>query len=323
MSAVALPVTEQIQLHGPAYEWPLWASTIRVVTADSHALPSARRLIEAELAHIELVASPFYGDSEASSLPSGRRTRISKALTALLGAALDFARETDGGFDPTLGHPIQAVHEGAPADDRAWLAPGGSGGVELDEAAQTVLVPRGVQLDLERMTSAWAVDRCAATVAEVLDVAVLVSLGGHIATAGPPASGAWEILVGGAGDHRADSAALVAVPTGLAVATAIRQSGEPFDGAFPPSARPVWRRQNQGNGHASSPGIPDPSPWRSATVVAADCVTAMAWSTAALAQEARAVEALEQRGLPARLVALDGKVRHVAGWPEDAEMTAT
>ena len=64
-------------LRGPAYEWPLWSTTMRVVTADPHALPSARRLVETELAHVELAASRGRRDAEVSTLAAGRRTRIS------------------------------------------------------------------------------------------------------------------------------------------------------------------------------------------------------------------------------------------------------
>jgi thiamine biosynthesis lipoprotein len=257
------------QLHGPAYEWALWSTTVRVVTADPHALPSARRLVDAELAHVELAAGPRRSDSELARLPSGRRTRVSTTLAAILGAALRAADETDGALDPTTGRALRPVGGDAP-----WR------GIELDEAAQTLLVPRGVELDVDTIARAWAADRCAAVVAEVVEVGVLVSLGGDIATAGPAGGGAWEVVVTGPDD---DGAAIVAVPTGLAVATATAPFGMPV---------------------------------RTATVVAADCVTAATWSSAALVDRDR----LTARGLPARLVAADGSLRHLGGWPEDAEV---
>src|SRR6476469_4222538 len=120
-------------LRGPAYEWPLWSTTMRVVTADSHALPSARRLVETELAHVELAASRGRRDAEVSTLPTGRRTRISGTLAAILGAALRAAEATEGIVDPTTGRSLRPVGDGDP-----WR------GIELDEAHQTVLLPRGV-----------------------------------------------------------------------------------------------------------------------------------------------------------------------------------
>ena len=270
-------------LHGPAYEWPLWSTTMRVVTADPHALPSARRLVEAELAHVELAVSRGRRDAEVSTLPHGRRTRISGTLTAILAAALRAADVTDGALDPTLSRALRPVGDAEP-----WR------GIELDETHQTVLVPRGVELDLDTVARAWAADRCAAVLADVLDVGVLVSLGGDIATAGPAGGGAWEILVGNGrngrngydGQDRYASAALVAVPTGLAVVTA-----------------------------ESAAGV------RTATVVAQDCVTAATWSAVALVEGG--LTRLTELGLPARLVGVDGALSYLGGWPEDGEMLAT
>lgn len=261
-------MSAQQQLHGPAYEWALWSTTVRVVTADPHALPSARRLVDAELAHVELAAGPQRLDSELARLRSGRRVRVSATLAAILGAALRAAEETDGLLDPTTGRTLRTV-----GSDEPWRS------IELDEAAQTVLVPPGVLLDVDPIARAWAADRCAAVVADVVDVGVLVSLGGDIATAGPAGSGAWEVVVTDPGDDRA---AIVAVPIGLAVATATAPAGMPV---------------------------------RTATVVAADCVTAATWSSVALADGNR----LTARGLPARLVAADGSLSYLHGWPEDAE----
>jgi thiamine biosynthesis lipoprotein len=271
-------------LSGPAYEWPLWSTTMRVVTADPHALPSARRLVETELAHVELAASGGRRDAEVSTLPTGRRTRISGTLAAILAAALRAAEATHGALDPTTGRALRPV-----GDTDPWR------GIELDEAHQTVLVPRGVELDLDRIARAWAADRCAAVVADVLDVGVLVSLGGDIATAGPAGGGAWEVLVADPDGRPSGPAALVAIPTGLAVVTST-----PSSTSTPPSATTRT------------------SPLRTATVVAQDCVTATTWSAAALADDGPA--RLTERGLPARLVDVFGSLTYLGGWPEDGEL---
>jgi len=266
-------------LRGPAYEWPLWSTTMRVVTADPHALPSARRLVETELVHVELAASRGRRDAEVSTLPTGRRTRISGTLAAILGAALRAAEATDGAVDPTTGRSLRPVGDADP-----WR------GIELDETHQTVLLPRGVELDLDAIARAWAADRCAAVVADLLDVGVLVSLGGDIATAGPAGGGAWEVLVADPDDQPSARAALVAIPTGLAVVTSTSTTTET-------------------------------TPFRTATVVAPDCVTATTWSAAALADHGLAH--LTERGLPARLVGVDGSLTYLAGWPEDGELAPT
>ncbi len=310
----------RIQLHGPAYEWALWSTTMRVVTDDPHALPSARRLIDGELAHVELAASRFRRDSEICTLPAGRRTHISATLTAILAAALKAARETRGAVDPTLGHAIEAIGYDRDLDhlqevrtrEGITISTSTAGrwrGIELDQDAQTVLLPRGVRLDLGSIAKAWAADRCAEVVADVLGVGVLVSLGGDIATAGPEGSagsGAWEILVQ---DQPTDPAALIAVPTGMAVATSSTVSRE-------------WMAEGREMHRILGPqtGMPVSRDWRSATVVAPDCVTANTWSTAALVEGTGAPEVLAERGYPVRLVAADRSVRLLGGWPDDAEI---
>jgi thiamine biosynthesis lipoprotein len=250
---------------------------VRVVTADPHALPSARRLVDAQLARVEMAASRERRDSEVANLPTARRVHITGTLTALLAAALQAAHDTDGALDPTVNRPLQPVDD----DVERWR------GIDLDEPARSVLLPRGVDLDLGPIARAWAADRCAAVVAETLDVGVLVSLGGDIATAGPAGCGAWEILVQ---DRPDDPAALVAIPTGLAVVTSTSATSRAY---------------------------------RAASVVASDCVTATTWSVAALAETGPGVVGLEERGLPARLVTPEGTVRHIGGWPDDAEMVTT
>jgi thiamine biosynthesis lipoprotein len=260
---------------------------MRVVTADPRALPSARRLVEMELAHVELAASRARRDAEVGALPTGRRTRISGTLAAILGAALRAAEATGGALDPTTGRALRA------AEVDPWR------GIELDEAHQTVLVPRGVELDLDRIARAWAADRCAAVVADLLEVGVLVSLGGDIATAGPAGEGAWEVLVTDPVDEQSGAAALVAIPTGLAVATSTSPS-TPTPTA-PPTLTPT-----------ATTSI------RTATVVAPDCVTAATWSAAAIV--AGGLGHLTERRLPARLVGVDGSLTYLGGWPEDGEL---
>ena len=48
-----------LTLRGPAYEWALWSTTVRLAVADPHHLPAAKRLVDRELARVELAASRF------------------------------------------------------------------------------------------------------------------------------------------------------------------------------------------------------------------------------------------------------------------------
>jgi thiamine biosynthesis lipoprotein len=71
-------------------------------------------------------------------------------------------------------------------------------------------------------------------------------------------------------------------------------------------------------GHIIDPATGEPveSPWRTVTVAARSCVAANTASTAAIVLGDDAPRWLAARGLPARLVALDGGVVRVGGWPE-------
>jgi thiamine biosynthesis lipoprotein ApbE len=62
-------------------------------------------------------------------------------------------------------------------------------------------------------------------------------------------------------------------------------------------------------------GAPAAPYWRTVSVAAACCAFASAASTAAMIRGRHAKEWLSNLGLPARMVALDGRVHTVAGWP--------
>jgi thiamine biosynthesis lipoprotein len=66
-------------------------------------------------------------------------------------------------------------------------------------------------------------------------------------------------------------------------------------------------------------GAPVESIWRTVSVAAATCVDANIASTAALVRGSSCVAQLAKSGLPARLVARDGRVLRVAGWPAESE----
>jgi thiamine biosynthesis lipoprotein len=80
-----------------------------------------------------------------------------------------------------------------------------------------------------------------------------------------------------------------------------------------------WRSGTSELHHIVDPrtGRPAESPWRTVSVAAKTCVDANVATTASFLLE-DAPAWLEARGLPARLVGIDGKVALVAGWPVDA-----
>jgi thiamine biosynthesis lipoprotein len=80
------------------------------------------------------------------------------------------------------------------------------------------------------------------------------------------------------------------------------------------------RRWGEGRHHIIDPrtGVPAASGWRTVSVVAATCVDANVASTAAIVLDQRAMDWLEERNLPARLVDQSGRVSTTAGWPSEA-----
>jgi thiamine biosynthesis lipoprotein len=179
--------------------------------------------------------------------------------------------------------------------------------VALDPVLHTVRVPRGVVLDLGATAKAWAADRAARAVHAACGCGVLVSLGGDLATAGAAPAGGWRVHV--TDDHRAGPLApgqtVTVASGGLATSsTAVRR----------------WRHDGATAHHLIDPaaGAPVRGPWRTVSVAAGTCADANTAATAALVRQARAPAWLDRLGLPARLVAHDGAVLSLAGWPADS-----
>jgi thiamine biosynthesis lipoprotein len=94
-------------------------------------------------------------------------------------------------------------------------------------------------------------------------------------------------------------------------------------GGLATSSTTVRRWQNAGGTahHLVDPatGRSANSFWRTVSVTAATCLDANIASTASIIRGERAVPWLRSLGLPSRLVGVDGKVRHLAGWPGDGD----
>ncbi|GAA4709699.1 FAD:protein FMN transferase [Phytohabitans rumicis] len=290
--------------------FPALGTTAVLLVTDEAALPEAERLLRAELAAVDEAYSRFRPDSEIMRLPRGRAAPVSPMLAAALAAALRAAAATDGLVDPTVG---QAMVDLGYDRDFAALSH------DVDVAAVTprpapgwwrirtepgrVLVPHGVVLDLGSTGKAFAADRAAARIAE-LGCGVLVSLGGDLATAGPAPEGGW--LVGIGDDHRTGGDALVTIRSGALATSSVTQR--------------AWRRGGRAVHHIVDPrtgDVPEPV-WRTVSVAARTCVDANAAATAAIVRGHGADAWLRDAGLPARLVAHDGRVVAVANWSNHA-----
>jgi thiamine biosynthesis lipoprotein len=291
--------------------WRALGTTAAVVVSGG-SLAAARRAVDEELDAIDIACSRFRDDSELMRLNDGdgAARQVGGLLFGAIEVALRAAAATNGLVDPTVGPALEAI--GYDRDFQAIDADGpeyrpapalGWAGVRLDPASRTVRLPKGARLDLGATAKAWAADRAAARATKVAGGAVLVDLGGDIAVAGAPAGG-WSVAL--ADDHAGAADALIGISAGgLATSsTTVRQ----------------WRRGGRGVHHIVDPssGRPANSPWRTVSVAAATCVDANTASTASIVLGDVAPSWLTALSLPARLVATDGHVLTVGGWPSEA-----
>jgi thiamine biosynthesis lipoprotein len=169
-----------------------------------------------------------------------------------------------------------------------------------------VLLPAGMRLDLGATAKALAADRAAQRVTAATAAGVLVSLGGDLSVAGRVPAGGWLIHV--TDDHRSDADApgqTVAISSGgLATSSTTTRR---------------WRHRGEVMHHILDPrtGAPIHSPWRTVSVAAASCVDANIASTGAVVLGDAAPDWLAEHGLAARLVATDGHVVRLGGWPPE------
>jgi thiamine biosynthesis lipoprotein len=294
--------------------WRALGTTATLLVTDPRALVAARRAVEAKLAAIDAACSRFRDDSGVSVLnrEAGRPLRVSPLLFEAIEVALRAARATDGLVDPTVGAAMDEIGYDRDFDELAPDGPAPDGipaagweRVRTDPGSMTVELPPHARIDLGATAKAWAADRAAARAAAVAPgLGVLVNLGGDIAVAGT-APGGWAV---GIADHHASDSP----------ATAISIEG----GGLATSSTTVraWRRAGEPVHHIVHPatGLPAPIVWRTVSVAAATCVDANTAATAAILLGRDAPAWLEELGLPARLVAANGLVLGVAGWPAEA-----
>ncbi|GAA4557806.1 FAD:protein FMN transferase [Pseudonocardia xishanensis] len=266
-------------------------------------LDEAVALLSGDLTALDLACSRFRPDSEIRRAETGAGVEVSPLLAAHLDAALRAAELTDGLVDPTVGtclegigydRDLAAVTDGpdAPRPAPGWW--------RLGRYGRTVVIPRGVRVDLGSTAKALAADHAAARITDRTGAGVLVNLGGDIAVAGRAPLGGWRVRVGE--DHTADSGPVVTLRSG-----GLATSG---------TTRRRWRRAGNTRHHVVDPrtGLPTAGPWRTVSVAAATCLDANTAATAALVLGADAAARLAAAGLPARLVGTDGRVTHVGGW---------
>lgn len=288
--------------------WRALGTGVQLVVADR--LDEARVAVEDVLERVDRAASRFRPDSELMRLRPDVWTEVSPLFAHAIAVARDAAAATDGLVDPTLGGRLGdlgydrtfslVVKDGAALPAVPPRSPGGWRGIAV--AGTRVRVPAG--LDLGATAKGLAADLAAAAAGGVSGQA-LVSLGGDIATAGDQV---WPVLVSDTSDPDSPDPSGQVIDLRGCLAT----SG---------TATRRWVRGGQLVHHLLDPRtrMPVQGRWQTVSVVAATCVLANTASTAAVVLGDGAVAWLEERSFSARLVAADGTVRAVGGWPEQED----
>jgi thiamine biosynthesis lipoprotein len=299
--------------------FPALGTTAVVAVSDPACLRRARAAVEDTIDAFDLACSRFREDSELTALnaAAGTTFSVSGLLLEAITAALRAATLTDGDVDPTVGRALIALgydrdFAALPARSAVSFAsvPGWRT-VTVDPHAGTVRTAPSVTLDLGATAKALCADHAARAAAAAAGCGVLVSLGGDIAVDGESRADGWRVRV--TDDHRSGVSAPGQTVTirsgGLATSsTTVRR----------------WVTDAGPAHHLIDPatGRPANTVWRTVTVTAASCLDANTASTAAIIRGAKAPAWLESLGLPARLVGVDGSVRHVAGWPGEGDELA-
>lgn len=300
--------------------FPALGSTALLCASAPAGLAPAQKVLERELAEIDLACSRFRDDSELVHLNASAGTgpvEVGPRLLEAVEVALGAAEATGGLVDPTVGRTLRLagydrrfatvrLRDGATFRARFAAVPG-FGGVVVDRSRHTIQLDPDVELDLGATAKALAADRSARAAAGAAGCGVLVSLGGDVSVAGPAPVAGWPIRI--ADDHAApddEPGPTVAIRTGgLATSgTTVRR----------------WRAGAVELHHIVDPrtGRPAATPWQTVTVAGRTCVEANVASTAAVVLGEEAPAWLEACGAAARLVRVSGEVRLAGPWPEEA-----
>ena len=294
--------------HAGRSRWTDWTCEVSLWVGDDRVLTEAAQVIRDVMAQVEQAASRFRADSEVWALRSGQTTVVSDTLMSILTSSLTASLATDGLIDCTVGQ--QLVHWGyrteVPRHSTVVVSPEvftfrpaiSWRDIEINETTRTVRVPSGTLLDFGATAKAWASDVAAERIAQSLGVDVVVGIGGDLAIR----CATTDQLPVEVGEVPGGPADVILVGNGgVATSTTVRRQ---------------WMTDRGMAHHIVDPrtGQPARSPWRTVSVIAANCQAANHAATAALTMGADAPQWLSDLGLSARLVASDGERHWVGSW---------
>lgn len=231
---------------------------------------SVRPAIDGALENLNAQMSHWRDDSilsQFNNAPAGSWLELPCEFFTVLRFALKIARQTNGAFDPALGHAVNAWGFGPKytplqATEPLWHR------IRLDQATRRALQPGGAALDLSAIAKGFAVDH----LARLLDARCvnhyLVEIGGELRARGIKHDNQpWWVAIEPPAETFVDEF-LIALHD-----TAIATSGD-------------YRRSCERNGvrysHTIDPRTASPTrhPIASVSVIAATAMAADAYSTA-------------------------------------------
>jgi thiamine biosynthesis lipoprotein len=296
-----------------------WGTYVFLGVGNERDLEPARDLAEAVLAEIDRTCSRFREDSDLTRVNAapGTRVVVDPLLAAAVAAGRAAAEATGGLVDPLLGRDL--VHLGYDRDFASlrelpdagpWSAPAHRRSpdawreIEVDPEGM-VAIPPGTALDLGATAKAWAADAVVAAVSSELGDAVVISVGGDVRIDGEGTL--WPIGIGERVEDEPDE--VVELDRGGLATSSTRVRR--------------WTRGGTTVHHLLDPrtGCPAPEVWRTVTATGPTCLAANVASTAAVVLGEDAPDWLDDHGVSARLVAVDGTVLRLGAWPGPATVT--
>ena len=249
----------------------------------------------------DAIFSRFRSDSELNRVnaAAGGPVRVSAEFAEMLDVAFAAAHETDGLVDPTFGAELVAAgydtdFAGIAQVDGSCVRPAGPRGCEaVRRLPRHVVVPRGMQLDLNGVVKGRTVD----------DALALLSGDGFVSAGG---------------DLAARGALVASLPRGGTVRLvrgALATSG---------TDRRRWLRGGDLRHHLIDPRTREPasSPWEQVTVCGRTCLGADVAAKAAFLLGPAGPDWLDVRGLPGRFVTADAEVTLNRTWQQSLERAA-
>lgn len=284
---------------------------VHVSVRDPRDLRLATALARTVLRDVDEVCSRFRDDSDLAAVNRnpGEWVPVDPLLVSAVTVACQAARATDGLVNPLLGRSL--VHLGYDRDFTLLREVDGECGpspsphrnlwhdIGLDPDG-AVRIPPNTALDLGATGKAWAADLIAVAHEEELRGASLVSVGGDLRISAA-SNRPWAVAVSERPGTPAE--ALVTLASGAMATSSTRVRR--------------WSRRGVERHHLLDPrtGLSAHEVWRTVTATGDTCAAANTASTAAIVLGDEAPAWLRDHGVTARLVAYDGSLVTVGGWP--------